>query len=191
VPLDEFLELQQPDKAQLSHRRSRAMSAMKAYYDALVDLKQGEHLVELAPGNDAGAIQIEGAKPQVEKSLAEAMALKDLAGMDDSDYPWSRYATGSPAETPAPSYRVQLGTAEEAYVARLDEAENAEVYHVDQQAADLELARAEARVLALREVLEEVSAKAPKEPAPNRAARRAAQKRVSSGEGGAPVVPNA
>jgi hypothetical protein len=184
VPLDEYLELKQPDQAANSHRRGSALDAMKAYYDALVELKAGEHLIDLLPGNDAGPVAVEAWQPAADERLGKATALRDLAKMDDADFPWRRYASAPAGQSPEPSYRVQLAVAEEQYVQRLDESENAAAYHIDPQAAEVALATAEARVLALRDVVAELEAKAPAEATPNRAARRAAAR-----SGGAPAVP--
>lgn len=179
---EKFDQLANPAEALAAHRRASAITAERQALAAELDLAAGEKLRDLAPDEPAkvGAV-LEDAGHNATEARGRALALRDLAGLTDADYPLAGWEAASAPGRPAPpggSFRDELGQWEELAVQRADQAEHPEAYGVDRDAAAFDVAVAEARVLALRDLLAKLGERAAAAAAsrPNRAARR------SSGE---------
>lgn len=185
---EQFDQLKQPAEARNAHRRGRAIAAELDALTRELDLASATHLQDLAPERPTEvAAQLEGFGPAAESARAKATALRELAGLTDADYPWhdwvkaSRPGQPGAANMPGGTFRDQLGTWEEMAVQREDEAANPDAYDVDAAQASFQHAVAESRVLALRDLIADLDAKAAQHtPKQNRATRRAAGQRSST-----------
>lgn len=158
----DYTELQNPEAARAAHRTANAVRAQRAALERRLDLLAAQHLADLAADRpaDTGAM-LEAAKPAADRAEGRAVALRDLAGLDDSGYPWRRWLEPSePGGEPEPPFRSQLAQWEELAVQRADEADNPDAYGVDAGEARWRLAQAEARILALRDLTAELQTKA-------------------------------
>lgn len=160
MTLEDYHELGNVDAALAAHRLRTAVDARREALDARLNLLAAQHLAKLAPDRPAetGAL-LEAARPAAETADGRASALRDLAGINDSAYPWARWIEGGDGTVDAP-YKSQLGQWEELYVQRADQATHASAYGVDPSTAAYQRASAEARVLAIRDLIAELQPKA-------------------------------
>lgn len=173
---DTFTELKQPDAARAAHRRRIAVAAELEALTSELDLASAHLLEDYAPDRPTEAAQqIEASQPAAERAREKATAMRELAGLTDSDYPWADWVKGGAG---ANSFRDQLAQWEETAVQREDVAAHPDAYQVDAAAAAFDHAVAEARVEALRKLIDDLDQKARQHtPKANRAGRRAAGQR--------------
>lgn len=180
---EQFDQLKRPTDARKAHRRAQAVRAELLALQAELDHASVEQLQTLAADRPTEvAAQLESAGPRAEEARKRANEMRELAGLSDADYPWSDWVRPSTPERPSSveggSFRDQLGVWEELAVQREDEAEHPAAYDKDPAVAKFASATAEARVVALRDMIARVDGlAAANEPKPNRAGRRAAGER--------------
>lgn len=158
----EYKELKNSDDATSAFRRQMAIDAeynarrTRAELDAIVSLRDvaPEHPFEI------GA-EVVNLTQQADDFRKRADDLRSLAGLKDSEYPYSTWL---------PQIQQLLGQEEEQLLRHADMHENAAAYGVDEEAMRYARLRAEARARAYAGLMDEFDAHKPKA---NRAARRA------------------
>lgn len=155
-----------PEDVVNAQRLGNAQSATFNVYATRAALRAIELLQEHRPdAPQATGPERQARATAVETAERHAAAAMELAGVDEVELPWRQWVT---------EFENRVAGAESRYLQDADQAENPEAFGVDATQAALTADNAACEVMALREILAELEAKAP---TPNRAARRAAGKR--------------